>query len=363
MINRYLKEKVISLQNDYCYILKEAVSKFSTEDFPMIVDEINLFWFANRDLVKLILNNISSDYDCYTFTGATFLDIDDLEHYPFVALGRVHVVDDPLYKYAGIVSSIHNQDFAEQLRGQMLLAIKDNIKILENYSDTIYILPVTLISDNTSDLLKKAAEQAFFSMFKDNSITLKKYCNEFIYIEDIKKALRDGVSETLVFSDDNNGDDLCSRFRNHIAQVHPFSDEINEAMIFFYIVNGFFLQAFDILLRCAEYHMIPYLRYEVTFRYTILLGTNFSNNTEMQMILFKSICTHLLYRVFDKNKIRDIDFKYFFSNINKENFDGNLFEALHQAGVNRSNPSFQKIMDVMKNELNRIFISMDLEYN
>ncbi|MBU3221821.1 hypothetical protein [Clostridium algidicarnis] len=363
MINRYLKEKAISLQDDYCYILKEAVSKFSTGDFPMIVDEIKIFWFANRDLVRLILNNISSDFDCYIFTGATFLDIDDLEHYPFVALGKEHVVDDPLYKYASIVSSIDNQDFAEQLKGQMLLSIKDNIKILENYSDNIYILPVTLMSDTTSNLLKKAAEQAFFSMFKDNSITLKKYYNEFLCIEDIIKELRDGVSETLVFSEESSGDDLCSRFRSHIAQVHPFSDKISEAMIFYYIVNGFFLQAFDILLRCSEYRMIPYLRYEVTFRYTILLGANFDNNAEMQMILFKSICTHLLYRVFDKNRIRDIDFNYFINNIKKENFDTILFESLHKAGVNLINPSFQKITDVMKIELSRIYASLDLECN
>ncbi len=360
MINNYLKEKAASLQNDYYYILKEAITKFSTKDFPMIVDELNLFWFANRDLVRLILNNISSDNDCYVFTGATFLDIDDFEHYPFTVLGKVHVVDDPLYKYASIVSSIHNQGFADQLRSQMLLSIKDNIKIIENYSDIIYILPVTLMSDITSDLLKKAAEQAFFNMFKNTPITLKEYYSEFTSIEDIKNALREGVGETLIFSDDSNVDDLCGRFRSHLKQGHPFGDDINEAMIFFYTINGFFIQAFDILLKCAEYHMIPYLRYEVTFRYTILLGSNFANNAEMQVILFKSICTHLLYKVFDKSKIRDVDFKYFISNMRKENFDGNLFEALNNAGINLRTPSFHKIMDVMKSELNKVFINMDL---
>lgn len=359
MINSYLKERTLALQQDYCYILKEAVNKFSTKDFPMIVDEINLFWFANRDLVRLILNNISSDYDCYTFTGATFLDVDDLEHYPFVTFGRVHVVDDPLYKYSSIVSGIHNQDFAEKIREQMLLSIKDNIKIIENYSDIIYIFPVTLMSDNISELSKKAAEQAFFSMFKDNSITLEKYANEFKSIEDIKKALKDNVSETLVFSEDDSGEELCSRFRNHIAQILPFNNEINEAMLFLYTVNGFFLQAFEILLRCTEYHMIPYLRYEVTFRYIILLGANFANNADMQLILFKSICTHLLYRVFDKNRIRNTDFKCFVNKVVKDNFDRNLFETLYKSGVKLSNPSFQKIMDVMNDELNKILTDMN----
>ncbi|MHB8278575.1 MAG: hypothetical protein ACYDIA_13095 [Candidatus Humimicrobiaceae bacterium] len=355
MENNYFRSQIKALQNDYGSILKAALSKISTEDFPMVIDEINLFWFANRDLVRLILQNISFDYDCYTFTGATFLDIDDFEHYPFVALGKTHIVDDPLYKYTNIVSDIPNKDFTAQLKEQMLLSIKDNIKIIENYSDIIYILPVTLLSDLSSDLIKNATEQAFFSMFKDNTITLKQYYNEFKTIDDVENALKDGVSETLVFSEDDEGAGLSSRFKSHIAQTLPFSNETNEAMLFFYIVNGLFAQAFSILLMCAKYRMIPYLRYEVTYRYTILLGGNFTDNVEMQMILFKSICAHLLYRVFDKRKIKDIGFIHYFTNLERENFNNSVFETLQKNEIDFQKPSLIKIADILHNELNRVF--------
>jgi len=345
------------LQNDYASILRVAISKISTEDFPMVIDEINLFWFANRDLVRLILQNISFDYSCYTFTGATFLDIEDLEHYPFLALGKTHIIDDPLYKYSSIVSDIPNKDFFTQLKEQMFLSIKDNINIIENYSDIIYILPVTLLSDISTGLIKGATEQAFFSMFKDNTITIKQYYDKFKTIGDIKNALKDGVSETLIFSEANDEKDLCGRFKNHIAQTLPFDNGTNEAMLFFYIINGFFAQAFSILLMCAEYRMIPYLRYEVTYRYTILLGGNFGNSDETQMILFKSICAHLLYRIFDKNKIKDIGFEHYVRRLESENFNNNVFEALQKSKIDFNTLAFGKITDILHHELNSVFES------
>lgn len=138
-----------------------------------------------------------------------------------------------------------------------------------------------------------------------------------------------------------------------MSQAPPFTD--NEALNFFFIVNGFFAQAFSILLMCAEYRMIPYLRYEVTFRYTILLGSNFDSNKEMQMTLFKSICAHLLYRVFDKSKIKDIDFTDYFTYLQKENFNDSVFESLQKNEIDFHRPSFTRITDIVRNELNKLF--------
>jgi len=350
MINSYLREHLNNLQKQYQDILNKVLSNLNEADLPMIIDEINLFWFSNRKLVDLILNNLSCDFDCYTFTGADFLDVDDFEHFPFVMLGKLHIVDDPLSKYSQISGAVENEKFAELLKGRILLTIQDNLKILENYSDSIYILPVTLLTDINSDLVKKAAEQAFYSMFKDSSLDLKIFSKGFKSIEDVNGALKDGIGSTITFSEnDNVNEDLCIRFRRFIEQGHPFNENLSEAMIFFFIVMGFFSQAYNILFRCFEYKMIPYLRFEVTFKYTITLGMNLVDNEEIQLTIFKSACAHLLYRYFDKNKICDMDFSCFLSLI--ENFDNDLFDTFHKAGIKPNGYSYKEISEIINSKL------------
>lgn len=353
MNNKFLDKQIQTLQDDYCQVLKNAMPKFTTDDYPMILDEINIFWYANRDIVLLILRNLTYDGDCFIFTGASFLDINDLEHFPFVTLGKSHIIDDPLYKYASMAGGLSNNDFSSKLNEQMLLTIKDNVKIIENYSDYFCILPVTMLTDINSDLLKKAAEQAFFSMFKDNTINRERYIMEFKTIDDIVNALKDGISSTLIFTEnDNINENLSERFKR--KELLPFPEECTEPMIFFFLINGFLIQAFSILLKCAEYNMIPYLRYELTFRYTFLLSGNFKENIEVQLILFKAICAHLLYRIFDKRKFADIDFKHYLSTVTQERFSENIFTALKNKGIDYNNLSFKAITDIIQKELDRV---------
>lgn len=327
--------------------------KFTTNDYLMILDEINIFWFANRDIVLLILRNLSFDGDCFVFTGASFLDIDGLEHFPFVTLGEVHIIDDPLYKYASMAGDVPNSGFLSKLNEQMLLTIKDNVKIIEDYSDYFYILPVTMLTDINSDLLKKAAEQAFFSMFKDSTINRERYFIEFKTIEDIENALKDGISSTLIFTEnDNINENLNERFKK--KELLPFPEECSEPMVFFCLINGFLMQAFNILLKCAEYNMIPYLRYELTFRYTVLLSRNFKENTEVQLIVFKAICAHLLYKIFDKEKVVGIDFKHYLSAIMQERFSESIFSELQNEGIDNNSLSFKGITDIIKKELDKV---------
>lgn len=353
MINSYLREHLKNLQKQYQDILNKAVLDINKADLPMIIDEINLFWFSNRKLVDLILNNLSCDFDCYTFTGADFLDVDDFEHFPFIMLGKLHIVDDPLSKYSQICGAVENEKFTESLKERILLTIQDNLKILKNYSDSIYILPVTLLTEINSDLVKKAAEQAFYSMFKDNSLDLKKF-SKFKSIEDVNGALKDGIGPTIPFSENENvNEDLCVRFRRFTEQGHPFTENLSEAMIFFFMVIGFFSQAFNILFRCFEYKMIPYLRFEVTFNYTITLGMNLVDNEEIKLTIFKSVCAHLLYRHFDKNKICDMDFSRFLSLI--ENFDHDLFDTLHIACIKPNECSYKEISKIINSKLKDLF--------
>lgn len=276
MKNSFINDQVEMLQNEYCTVLKSALNRINIDDFWMIIDEINLFWYSNRDVIKLILNYIAYDSECYTFTGASFLDVSDNEHFSFTTLGEIHVVDDPLHKYLTAPKDIHNEEYNLKLKEEIINTIKDNIKIIEEYSSIILILPVTVLSDINKDLIKSATDQAFFSMFKDDLMSPEKYFDKFDKIKDVANSLNSDAVNTIVFSaNDDSIEGLDKRFKNFLLQGHMFGNQISEARLFYFTIRGFFAQAFNILLTCTQYNMIPYLRYDVIFRYTMMLGSNF----------------------------------------------------------------------------------------
>ncbi|MCG8541221.1 MAG: hypothetical protein MJA82_14995 [Clostridia bacterium] len=356
MKNSFIYDQAIKLQNEYCAFLKNALIKLNSSDFLMILDEINLFWYSNREIVQLILNYISYDSECYTFTGASFLDINDKEHFPFVVLGEIHIVDDPLHKFISVPYEFHNAEYAEKLRKQIMYTIEDNIKIIEEYSSTILIFPVTLLTDINLDVIVDASNQAFFSMFKDESMTYERYFNELNSIADVVEALDEKTLNSIIFTEkDDVENTLEERFNNYLHEHNPFSNDVNEARIFYFTLSGFFSQSFNILLKCTQYNMIPYLRYDVVFRYLMLLGTNFMNNEKIQEILFKSACAHLLYKIFDKNMIKNIDFMKFVSCVQQIGLTEQINSKIDKNVLSIKNYSINDITDILKSELNEIY--------
>ena len=355
MINDFLLTKIKEIQNDYGVFLRNTLNNFDNEDFYPTLDEINLFWYSNREIVKLILNNISNERECYTFTGASFLDIDDNEHFPFVAFGEIHIVDDPLHKYIQAPQNIKDEGYKAKLKEQIVCTIKDNIQIIERYSDAIAIFPVTLLTDISSDIIMEATEQAFFSMFKDKTLTKDRYFSELISIEDVIDALDEDVMNTIIFSgNDDLTINLGTRFKDFLTETNPFGNHLNESVIFFAIISGFFAQAFNILLTCAKYNMIPYIRYKVIYKYTALLGSNFAGNDEMDRILFKMSCAHLLYRNFDKGNAAKISFEEYLVRIRSRRFNDVVNNKLQENSFDIKKFSAIDISKILQEELERV---------
>jgi len=355
LINDFLLTKIKELQNEYIDFLRNALNNFEKEDFYPTLDEINLFWYSNREIVKLILNNISNEHECYTFTGASFLDIEDNEHFPFVAFGEIHIVDDPLHKFIETSQNIKDADYKARLKEQIVNAIRDNIRIIEEYSDAILIFPVTLLTDIGSDIIMNATEQAFLSMFKDVTMTKERYLTEFNNIEDVINSLDENALNKIIFDEyDDLTIKLDKRFRDFLTETNPFGNQLNEAVIFFSIISGFFAQAFNILLTCAQYNMIPYIRYNVTYRYTVLLGGNLTGNEGMDRILFKMSCAHLLYRNFDKGLIVNINFDDYLKRIRSDGFNDVVFNRIQERGFDIKKFNAKEISEIIKNELNRV---------
>lgn len=186
----FLNKTIINIQDEYLNLLIKIKDKINTEDYLCIVDEINVFWNLYIKIINLYLSTISIQDNAYAFTGATYLDLDDFEHYPFVIMGDVHIIDDPLCKYSSVSYKCKNQSFSKTLKTQIIKTIDDNIKILKKYSNIFLILPLHLLKDENMDFIAKQANNVFLSMFSEEIVDIDTYFNKFNTIEDIVLGLK-----------------------------------------------------------------------------------------------------------------------------------------------------------------------------
>ncbi len=343
-----LKDELQKLQNEYRKILELASKNIYQKESNAIIDEINIFWYRNKKLVQCILRYLYKPYSAYVFTAATIMDLDDYEHYPFVALGKCHLWDDPICKYAEIARK-GNNPFEQAMREQIISTIHDNIKILDKASDIIYILPIRLLSDIDTKMLQSTARKVFFDMFKEN-LDLDNYRKNFKTISDIKNGLLPGMEENIVFSEeDNNTIDFETRFRNYKeSAVFPLPINATDADFFWVGIYGYLLQVIDIVSMCSEFQLIPYIRFKVAIQYILTLYPNFCHNQELTDMIFKCIIAHVLHITFDKEKICNIDFREYYQTIQNYNFENWLFSDLQHKKISLSNLSLRRVIPIIE---------------
>ena len=350
-----LKEELRELQMRYREVLLKAKDNIFFMDSISIIDEINIFWRKNKKMVEFALRNFVPPYDAYVFTAATILDVEDFEQYPFVSLGKFHIWDDPIYKYANIVGKTPNLNFNDKMKEQVIATITDNLKILEAAEEIIYILPVRYFSD-TNQLVYKAAMQAFLSLF-DREYSFNEYKKTFSSIEDVKASLRPGIEQSIIFTED---EDTSVAFETRFAKYKdtttlPISKDACDAEIFWFAIFSYISQAFDILLMCTEYQLNPYIRFDIAFKYMLILSSNFKEQKEIQDMIFKGVVAHILHRTFNKEKAKLLDFKIYHNVIQESDFDTRLFSQLEQQGIKIDNLKVKLISDTINDLLNLLY--------
>ncbi|MGG4501643.1 hypothetical protein [Paenibacillus polymyxa] len=356
MVNNMLEKELNTIQLEYNKVLKNAVNNIYVKDSEAVIDEILVFWERNKKILQCILRFLFPPYSAYIFTSATILDVDDDEHFPFVSLGKYHLWDDPIYKYVTMVRSSNiNLAFEKEMKNQIIATLKDNIKVTEEAAGIIYILPFRLLNE-TNPLVYEAADQAFLSMFKENMN--KEIYKKLTTIEDIKNALLGGIAESIVFSEKEvNDSDFITRFKVYKASaVLPLSKDATDADVFYLTVFGYLAQAFDTLLLSAEYKLIPYVRFEVAFKYIFKISSNFGENEEVLNMLLKCAIAHVFYRNFNKSKVRDVVFKNYYEAVKRYDLENEILKELKKENLTLSNIKFNKMVEIVDSNFEKFII-------
>lgn len=328
--NDLLFEKICLIQAEYRLILEKIVDNVSPDDISdAILDEINLFWTTRLDIVDLYLRNLTSTQDTYAFTGATFLDLEELEHYSLILLGDIQILDDQAYIYANVVAKVKNSELTQRMRRQIINSIRSNLEILSNFNNNILVLPLRSSDFEHRELILKNMNHAFLELFKNPPGSMEEYFETYTTIDDLCNGLRDYVPNVLILSDN---DDISKPFEERLniaLKDKCLSLGIDESPAFKFrtIVTGYLGQALDIILSCDTYKIIPYIRYSVAFHYVLLLSKNFSEQWEIQPMFFKCCLARIIYQNFDVERFKDVDFNIYYTVVRKSNFYQDLLSA------------------------------------
>lgn len=352
-----LSEKIIKIQDDYKYLLLALQENIENEFSTAALDEINLFWKRNIGVVQLYLYNEFSQNDGYVFTAATFMDYEDKEQYPFLLLGKQHILDDPLCKYSSICNSLDDPNVVEILKEQIKLTLDDNIKILENCKNAILVLPLRLISQITNDsVIYKFGENAFASLFNEIE-TIENYFEKCVTFSDIIHYAKSDIDKWVVFSENDNKElSFQERFNQAIKDnADMIGHYESDAKAFFVMVYGCIQQAIDVIVSCVEYNCTPFIRYPVALNYILLLIETLSKHKNLINMRFKLCIANLIYRICDKEKLSIIGFDKFIDRIEKYNFNDKLFCALKEHNIDEETFTVKNTVPVIENVLCKLY--------
>lgn len=155
-------DKIVLIQKEYKELLISLLPKLKSGFAAEALDEINIFWLKNINIVRLYLEAVVPYSDSYVFTAATFLDYDDNEHLPFLLLGENHILDDPLSIYSELCGKTLEGRNADFLYEQIKTTVEDNIKILDNLNSSVLIIPLKFLTlSKAGDILYKKANSCF----------------------------------------------------------------------------------------------------------------------------------------------------------------------------------------------------------
>lgn len=358
MEKNLLLNKIKEIQTEYKELLTNIIDDFEGPYRSAALDEIILFWTKNKPAVNMFLKHYLSNKDAFIMTAVTYLDIAADEQYPFFLAGSFHILDDPLGKYCEMCNSIE-AEYEIPLGAEILKCARDDLRVLYEYPQII-VIPMRLFKEKEKqEVLKEASEQLFMSLFSDIT-SIKEYFDKIKSVDDIAKSIKGFEHSILLNDDDDSSLPFPERFeKTRVLMKEWFPNDVTDAQLFFYVITSYLSQAVDIILSCSEFHVIPYIRYNLALHYYLLCAEVFERESEIDCKT-KLVCVgNLLYKIADSDKLKNKGDQKFFENIEKNNFWIKLKNETQKVTVESG--TVKKMASIIENRLNCLYSEIEKE--
>jgi hypothetical protein len=313
MINK-TQEEYLSLLNSYSAMFWDI--DLRPYQVSMFLDEVKVFWLKRLNIVEFEFEELTSNAECFVLSGAIYLNVTEKENFYFKALGDTHVLIDPFLKMEVYFRINETRIDMEETLNYFRRVYEDTLHILEKYPKQFYILPVQEMAWRDKDVLFGLLKMFFWRFI--SSILKKELKDEeefsvfYKSFDEIEKDLDPFILKNLIFSDSSDSQlSLKDRIKNYTETQFNSSlltEARTEAQIFLTLVFSQISQIIDILLTSAAMNVIPFIRFNVTFRYLLLIMQTFIENVETKEMIEKTIIFYVLHERINADLFDGIDF-------------------------------------------------------
>jgi hypothetical protein len=309
-----LLEELNIIQNKYLSLLKELDKVSQDEISSAVIDLVNIFWYENRNIVKLVFEYVFKGKDTYAFSAATIFDVDDRNQDSFFLLGDYHVFDDPIPSYLNTLTATSDEVYLAKIKKIISKTIKDNIRIIKDFEGDLFILPLrysSVILNQHYEDLDKISKKIFCNLFTD-IVNIEEYKAKVVTTEDLVEYLDSHNSASiLLFDGDNPTETWDYRIRKFREENDNFNmNSLSNGDVFFLAVFSNIRQALALIDMASTYEVIPFIRSLIPLHYYLLLSSILEDNLKPELRLtqvknssFKTKVSYFLYREFGKREI------------------------------------------------------------
>ena len=341
-----LNDELKRLQRQYRDILEFAKNKITTEPQTQILNEILMFWFENKKVVECALNWLSVlPYETFIFTAAVNLDYDEMDYIPFLMHGRKHILDDPVFKFAiaNDSSKVLGIEFEKTTLHNVQEAINDNIKILDNLNELIYILPVSDIF-TPREKETEIATAMICSMFNSSITSYQSYIEHCSNIKDVLNHLTPDASSKMVLNGPEDlRIDLSKRIEKFCKEAKHLKLDMfeNEAHMLWVGLFSYILRASSVYQFCHKYKTVPFFRYDIVWHYFSMMCDAYAHKNnielarELQILSFRAKVSFTSGKVLDRSKFENISINEFINAKESFNFEHKLLCAMDKTNENQ----------------------------
>lgn len=334
------------IQKEYLTLLEKYVD-FDKVDVYSIRNECRVFWQRHRREINFFLNNYPCDFDTCAFIGGMYLNVSKNQAFPFFSFGKKHIADDPVVMLASAGPQEH-------LAGYLKKAFEDDIEIIRNFCDEIFVLPLSyLFVDKKMNY--EGADKSFWHLFADSTINKKSYLEKFSSLDEVCENIGEESGHGLFLKYEKPT--LKERYLEHLKTLNiPVSDGKEGLVQFYEMCIGLFSQTTAVIEFCIHYRTFPFIRDESLFGcfclfFADLIKASNGYLAELKVILNKAVMLNAFYRIFEFEKLENLE--EYLKMLRDTAFEKAVLEQMRKQDVDCSEVgSFSKIYAILKGEMN-----------